>query len=167
MKRLCFFVVLSVGICLARQAQPSHGSAEQDQHMADVHRHGEMAMGFSQTSSTHHFRLTDQGGYIQVQANDPNDTETQDMIRMHLQHVSQAFKAGDFSAPQLTHSQTPPGVPTMKRLRSDIEYRYEPMQGGGRLVIRTKNPEALGAVHQFLAFQIKDHQTGDKMEVQK
>jgi hypothetical protein len=31
--------------------------------------------------------------------------------------------------------------------------------------IKTANAEALAAVHEFLRFQIEDHQTGDPLEV--
>jgi len=33
--------------------------------------------------------------------------------------------------------------------------------------ITTKNSEAVKAVHEFLRFQIKDHATGDSMEVRQ
>jgi hypothetical protein len=55
----------------------------------------------------------------------------------------------------------------MKRLKADIQYKYEETPAGGRVVISTNNPAALQAVHEFLAFQIDDHQTGDSKAVQK
>ncbi len=36
---------------------------------------------------------------------------------------------------------------------------------GGRVDIVTRHPEALAAVHRFLAFQIADHRTGDAAAV--
>jgi hypothetical protein len=124
-------------------------------------------MGFSHLKTTHHFRLTPSGGSIQVQTNDPNDTTSRDQIRMHLQHITRAFKEGDFSSPAITHSRVPPGVPTMRRLRSEIAYNYEETDTGGKVLIRTANAKALEAVHQFLRFQIYDHQTGDPKAVQR
>jgi hypothetical protein len=38
---------------------------------------------------------------------------------------------------------------------------------GGRIRITTNNKEALAAVHEFLRFQIADHQTGDSTEIEK
>jgi hypothetical protein len=38
-------------------------------------------------------------------------------------------------------------------------------ENGGRVLIETKDAEALAAVHEFLRFQIEDHQTGDPTEV--
>jgi hypothetical protein len=40
-------------------------------------------------------------------------------------------------------------------------------KGGGLVRLRTENAEALAAIHEFLRFQIKDHQTGDSLEVEK
>jgi hypothetical protein len=49
----------------------------------------------------------------------------------------------------------------MKRLKKQIQYSYEPVDSGGRVVIKTTNPEALKAVWEFLRFQITEHKTGD------
>jgi hypothetical protein len=59
------------------------------------------------------------------------------------------------------HSQTPPGVVEMKDRRADITYTFEEFPAGGRVRIKTTNHDALNAVHDFLNFQIADHQTGD------
>jgi hypothetical protein len=133
----------------------------------EVNRHGDVAMGFSHLKTTHHFALSTSGGSIDVKAKDVDDIASRDHVRMHLQHVAEAFKEGDFSAPEMTHSRVPPGVPTMKRLKADIQYKYEELPAGGRVVITTKNPQALQAVYQFLTFQIDDHQTGDPKTIQK
>jgi hypothetical protein len=127
---------------------------------------GEQAMGFSQTATTHHFRLTPDGGYVQVQANDPNDAMNRDHIRMHLEMQAKKFAAGDFGAPELTHNRVPPGVPEMQKLKSSIRYQYEEIERGGRLLISSKNPQAVSAIHDFLKFQIADHQTGDSTAVE-
>jgi hypothetical protein len=141
-------------------------SADQKHH-EEVNKHGDMAMGFSHMKTTHHFGLTAAGGFIQVQANDPKDTVSRDQIRTHLQHISKAFKEGDFSLPEMTHSRVPPGVPTMQRLNGDIQYKYAETKNGGKVLISTANPEALKAIHEFLRFQIEDHRTGDPSDVQK
>jgi hypothetical protein len=38
---------------------------------------------------------------------------------------------------------------------------------GGRMDIVTKDGDALAALHEFLAYQIKEHQTGDPVIVTK
>ena len=75
------------------------------------------------------------------------------------------FAAGNFRAPMLIHGEVPPGVPTLQRLKSEVTYRFEKTDRGARIRIATANPEAIQAVHEFLRFQISDHQTGDPAEV--
>jgi hypothetical protein len=54
----------------------------------------------------------------------------------------------------------------MQRLKTEIKYEFEKMEGGGRVRITTQNAEALKAIHEFLRFQIKEHETGDPLEMQ-
>ena len=86
-------------------------------------------------------------------------------IRSHLSHIVDRFSLGDFSIPMFVHSQVPPGVSVMKNKRESISYSFEELPAGGKVRIRTTVPEALSAVHEFLRFQIKDHQTGDDISV--
>ena|SRR5437763_983742 len=133
----------------------------QDKHHADVNRRGEAVMGFDQTTTTHHFRLTSKGGEIEVTANSAADSAAIDRIRMHLQHIAAMFAAGDFSAPMLIHAKEPPGAAAMKEAGAAIAYTYEPIDRGGVVRITTTSAAALAAVHDFLRFQIEDHKTGD------
>ena len=142
--------------------------AQESEHMhhhAAMNARGEKAMGFSQTATTHHFRLLPDGGFVQVQANALQDTASRDQIRAHLQQQAKRFSAGDFTAPELTHDVVPPGVPIMQEMKSAISYKYEPMDRGGRLRISSKAPVAISAIHDFLKFQIEDHKTGDPLQV--
>jgi hypothetical protein len=59
----------------------------------------------------------------------------------------------------------PPGVPTMKRKKALIGWKFEETEAGGRVRITSKDAEALAALHDFLRFQIEDHQTGDPTEI--
>jgi len=71
------------------------------------------------------------------------------------------FGNGDFSVPMFVHSEIPPGVIEMKDRKGDIVYMFEEMPAGGRVRITTANRDALNAIHDFLIYQIRDHQTGD------
>lgn len=130
----------------------------------DMQNRGNQGMGFDQDKTTHHFLLTKDGGIIQVQARSAGDKESVAEVRMHLNHIQHAFSAGDFDIPMFVHEQTPPGVPTMKKLKDQIRYSYEELEDGGRVVINSKNAEAVNAVHQFLKFQIREHKTGDPVD---
>ena len=61
----------------------------------------------------------------------------------------------------MIHTVDPPGAAVMRRSRTEIRYRFEPIERGGRVLVTTKNAEALRAIHVFLRFQIEDHETGD------
>jgi hypothetical protein len=147
--------------------EPASAGHSHDQHQADVDNRGDQVMGFDHNKTAHHFRLLSDGGAIEVEANDAEDTTSVAQIRQHLSHIANLFAAGDFTSPMLIHAQTPPGVPVMKRLKSTIKYRFENTERGGRIRITTSNREARSAVHDFLAFQIKDHGTGDSGVIEK
>jgi hypothetical protein len=150
---------------LASQPQ-SVAAPPQDRssHNAMEHR-GNQGMGFDQGKITHHFLLRKDGGAIQVTANAADDKTSKEEIQMHLHHIAQAFKSGDFNIPMFVHDQTPPGADTMKKMKDQIHYKYESAENGGRVVISSANAEAVTAIHEFLKFQIREHQTGDALEV--
>lgn len=148
----------------AIQAQQANPQTTEQDHAAMMKR-GDAGMGFSHETTTHHFILLKDGGAIQVSVNDPKDDASRDHIRMHLSHVAEMFSAGNFNVPMFIHDTTPPGVPTMTKLHSEIHYQYQQTDGGAKITIATANPKALQAVHKFLRFQIDEHQTGDPTEV--
>lgn len=131
-----------------------------------VDHRGDHAMGFSHEKTTHHFGLTRTGGFISADAKDASDSASRDSIRAHFRHIAAAFKKGKFDLPMFIHGRVPPGVPTLKRRASRIDYSVEDTPNGGRVVIRTSDARALAALHRFLKFQIEDHGTGDSTDVQ-
>lgn len=160
---------LVAALAIALASAQAHAQAPDSMHMQHMHgveTRGDQAMGFSHANTMHRFVLYKDGGAIVVTANQPTDSASIQHIRTHLPHVAMMFSQGDFSMPMFIHDQTPPGVPTMKRLRQKIDYAYTSIASGGRVRITTKDKKALGAIHDFLRFQIKDHATGDPLEVQ-
>lgn len=167
--RLNTLSVIHATILALTLALGSVGQHEHHQHsrVDDVNRRGDHAMGFSHTKTTHHFRLYEDGGAIEVEANDAADTESRDQIRMHLAHIATMFAEGDFSTPRAVHDEEPSGANAMAKFKSDISYNFETTERGGRVRIQTASKDALAAIHDFLRYQIRDHQTGDSLEVQK
>ncbi len=53
----------------------------------------------------------------------------------------------------------------MQKERADITYMFEKLPAGGKVLIKSSNAEAVKAVHQFLRFQIEDHNTGDSTDI--
>lgn len=132
----------------------------------DVDRRGDAVMGFSHETTKHTFRLTKGGGAIEVRATDPKDAESIARIRTHLADIAKRFPTGDFAQPEEIHGRKPDGTDVMQELRTAIDWRYEPIERGGRVVIATKDTRALDAIHRFLRFQISDHRTGDTEQVE-
>jgi len=149
----------------AQQKKDDSDSQDSKDQAAAVKERGTHVMGFSQDKATHHFLLFPDGGAIRIEANNASDTTTRDQIQMHLAHIARMFTDGNFQEPMLIHNKVPPGVPTLQRLRRAITYTFEKTQNGGRVRITTKNAEALQAIHEFLRFQIADHQTHDSVQV--
>jgi hypothetical protein len=168
MQRLLFmnFIRMNVallGFLLSAYAAAQTTTPQTATHDQTLEERGNQGMGFDQEKITHHFLLTKDGGVIQVMANSADDKISVDQIKMHLHHIAGAFSSGDFEIPMFVHDQTPPGVPTLKRLRKKLHYNLQTMDNGGRVVITTSNAEARQALWDFLRFQITEHKTGDPL----
>jgi len=127
-----------------------------DSAFAGVQARGQQTMGVDQNTSTHHFYPLPDGGRIQLQRNTDDPAGTA-QIRTHLQEIAKAFGAGDFRTPAFVHMQTVPGAPMMAAKRAGISYTFTALPRGGELLITTKVPEAIAAIHQFMEFQRMDH----------
>ena len=167
---LAFFGLFSPLAHAQHTAMPAGMTHEQ--HMAqmkkdaEMKQHGKLAMGFDPDKTTHHFNLTADGGSIAVEANEPADGTSRDQIRAHLREIAASFRQGDFQKPFMTHSEVPPGVVAMQRLKAEIAYTFEETPRGGIVRISTRNADARAALHEFLRYQIKEHATGDPVSVQ-
>jgi hypothetical protein len=122
---------------------------------------GKQVMGVDQYSSTHRFEALADGGRIELQR-DVDDSAGVRTIREHLRTIARQFAEGDFSASATVHARTVPGTAVMRARRTSIRYQFRPLPRGGELRITTRDPAALRAVHEFLAFQRGDHRTGEK-----
>lgn len=160
---LCSALLL-VGSAARAQEKTDHCAGMSDHHAA-VDARGDKVMGFDHAKTTHHFLLSATGGSIEVTANSGDNKESRDAIRGHLAHIAKMFSDGDFEAPMLVHDRVPPGADAMKKKKAGIQWKYEEIENGARIVATTRDPEALSAIHEFLRFQIADHGTDDPVTV--
>lgn len=130
-----------------------------DRAFAGVQARGRVAMGVDQYTSSHVFESLPDGGRIVLQR-DAEDSAGMAVIRRHMATIAAAFAEGDFRLPGLVHDREVPGTSVMARKRALIRYRADTVPRGGELRIHTRDPEALRAVHDFLAFQRHDHRAG-------
>lgn len=113
-------------------------------------------MGVDQSTSTHTFDALPNGGRIEL-VRDLDDSLGISQIRAHLYLIQHAFQAGDFSTPQFVHMQNMPGTAVMAKKHEVIAYSYHDLPRGGEVVMTTKDPEALAAIHAFMGAQRMEH----------
>jgi hypothetical protein len=127
-----------------------------DSSFAALQARGKTAMGVDQYTSTHKFDALEDGGRIELQR-DTDDSAGVVQIRQHLREITLAFQSGDFSTPAFVHMQVVPGASVMAAKRDRITYTFSELPRGAEVRIVTTDPEALKAIHCFMAFQRQDH----------
>lgn len=140
-------------------AHSTESDSTSDSAFAALQARGKVAMGVDQYTSTHRFDDLADGGRIEL-TRDPSDSAGVRTIREHLAGIARAFAAGDFSTPFAVHDREVPGTRVMAAKRDAIRYDFKPVRGGGEVRISSKDPEAIRAVHAFMAFQRGDHHAG-------
>jgi hypothetical protein len=132
------------------------GLAAGDSGFAVVHRRGAVVMGVNQYTSRHVFEPLADGGRIELQRS-VDDSAGVAQIRRHMQVIARQFAAGDFRLPGIVHDREVPGTRIMADRRAVISYVAEPLPRGGAVRVRSSDPVAVRAIHDFLAFQRQDH----------
>ena len=153
-RRASTIVISAASLACRDDAPPAEKTV--DTAFAALQQRGQMAMGVDQYTSQHKFEATSEGGRIELQR-DTADSLGIAQIRAHLKLIQHAFQAGDFSTPAFVHMRDMPGTDVMKAKRDVIEYGYADLPRGGEVQIRTKDPDALAAIKQFMDAQKMDH----------
>jgi hypothetical protein len=130
--------------------------AAPDTGYAAMQARGRNVMGVDQYTSRHVFEPLADGGRIELQRT-VDDSAGVEQIRRHLSEIADEFARGDFSAPSRVHAMDVPGTAVMRAKRDAIAYRMQPLPRGGEVRITTSDPEAVAAVHEFLAYQRREH----------
>src|SRR3712207_4723959 len=120
-----------------------------------LQKRGAGVMGVDQYTSSHKFEALPDGCRIEL-VRDVDVSIGTRTIREHLRTVAHQFANGDFSASAAVHARAVPGTSVMRARRNAIRYEVRPLPRGGELRITTSDPEALRAIHEFLAFQRAD-----------
>lgn len=145
------------------QDQQSASPATDDSAFAALQDRGASAaaMGVDQYTSVHQFEELPDGGRIELQRA-VDDSAGVEQIRSHLREIAAAFAAGDFQIPAFVHDRAEvPGTRVMAERRDAIRYEFSELPRGGQVRISSEDPEAVRAVHEFLAFQRGDHRVHD------
>jgi hypothetical protein len=143
----------------AESAEARHRAADADSGFVGVQTRGRGAMGVDQYTSTHRFEPLPDGGRIELQR-DVSDSAGRAQIMVHMGLIAAAFAAGDFTLPGFVHAREVPGTKVMASERERISYAVESLPRGAALRLRTTDTAAVEAIHEFLAFQRRDHRAG-------
>ena len=151
--RLTIVLVLVAPIaCGDRAGRDAHD----DTSFASLQARGESAMGVDQYTSAHRFEPLSDGGRIALQR-DTADRAGVETIRAHMRDIADRFARGDFTIPGFVHAGDVPGTRVMADRKTHIAYEMRELPGGAEVRIRSDDPMAIAAIHEFLAFQRTDH----------
>ena len=134
----------------------SLGTASSESAFAELQSRGHLAMGVDQYTSLHKFEPLPDGGRIALQR-DTGDADGVSQIRAHMRQIASAFGRGDFTLPGFVHAREVPGTREMRARRSAILYTTDTVPGGGVVRLWSADSIAIRAIHEFLAFQRRDH----------
>ena len=149
-------VMLAGSPLRAQSTGRRNDSVRHDTAFTAMQERGKLAMGIDQYTSTHHFDALPAGGRIELQR-DVDDSAGVAQIRAHIREIARAFKEGDFSTPAMVHLKEVPGTRIMAQRRAAITYEPRDLPRGAELLIRTDDPVARQAIHDFMAFQRGEH----------
>ena len=156
-------MIRSLGLIVLLGASAGPVARAQDTAFHALQQRGRAAMGVDQFTSWHHFDALPDGGRISLQR-DSTDSAGVATIRAHLRNIALAFARGDFALPGFVHARDVPGTRVMAAKRDAIRYEFHPLAGGGEVRVSTRDPDAIAAIHEFLAFQRSDHRVASDHE---
>ena len=148
---------IAIAACTRSGGDRAASTHQSDSAFAVVQARGETVMGVDQYTSTHAFEDLPDGGRIILDRDSRADSAGVTRIRRHMRDITAAFEAGDFTKPFQVHVGAVPGTSVMAARRSAISYREVDRPRGAEVRIRTTDPAAIAAVHEFLAFQRGAH----------
>ena len=135
---------------------PGMTHESQDTGFTALKQRGKKAMKVDQDQSLHRFDSLKDGGRIELQST-TNDAGAIAGIREHFKGIDAEFRRGDFSNPMFVHAGEVPGTSVMAAKKDRITYAGADLPRGAELRLRTSDPDAIEAIHAFLAFQRREH----------
>jgi hypothetical protein len=156
-------VLLLISAPLSGQSAQHDAQSSPDSSFAAMQSRGKVAMGVDQYTSAHRFDDLPDGGRIELQR-DSSDTAGVRTIREHLSGIARQFTEGNFDNPAFVHAGNVPGTDIMRAKRSAIRYRFHPLPGGGEVRITSHDSAAVAAIHQFLAYQRREHHAAGSVD---
>lgn len=146
----------------ANMDHAAHQAMMRDSSFRALQQRGGVYMGVDQEKSAHRFDSYPDGGRIQL-VSTTGDSAAIAAIRQHFETIAGQFQAGDFQTPFAVHDEKVPGTDVMAARRSAIRFELERLPGGAALRLRTTDAAVVRAIHQFMAYQRREHRSpGDE-----
>lgn len=136
----------------------AHHQTMRDTTFAGLKERGGRYMGVDQEQSAHRFDSLEDGGRIEL-VSTTGDSADVAAIRRHFEMIAGQFRQGDFRTPFAVHDEPVPGTEVMQAKRATIRYEIERLPGGAALRLRTSDPDAVAAIHTFMAYQRREHRS--------
>lgn len=133
-----------------------HPSSTADSGFAGLQQRGARYMGVDQSKAAHRFDALPDGGRIELQSS-TGDSADVAAIRQHFRMIAEQFARGDFETPFAVHAEVVPGTTVMQERKDRISYQRTDLPRGAALRLTTQDPEALKAIHEFMAYQRREH----------
>ena len=150
------FFIPALGLTLA--VPPSSAWAD-TAHQNMVMEHGAQVMPFDQSQAMHMFLPSETGGVIEIVVHDMDETQIQ-LVRSHLLQEAGRFARGDYSDPAYIHGNQMPGLTQLASRASHVSVRYFEAPTGAAIMLTSTDQALVSAIHQWLAAQQHDHNSG-------
>lgn len=149
--------LLVVGLLAATMVIDAAAAGGNAERQAEVRRRGADVMTFSIAATLHTFQKTPDGGVQKVEAR-AGHAEQIPHIRAHLDSISRAFRARDFSAPARIHGESMPGLAELRSAApGELSIAYRDIDRGGEIRYTAKSPKIVDAIHRWFDAQLSDH----------
>jgi hypothetical protein len=145
---LAFALVVSP---LTAQADASHANM--------VKQHGAQVMPFDQSQAIHMFLPDENGGVLEIVVHDMDQAQIS-LVRSHLLQEAAKFTSGNYSDPAYIHGKTMSGLDRLQSGALRVSVRYFETPTGAAITFSSTDRDMVSAIHQWLAAQQRDHNSG-------
>jgi len=130
-----------------------------DAHQNMVVEHGKQVMPFDQSQAMHMFLPSATGGVVEIVVHDMNPTQIA-LVRAHLLQEAAKFVRGDYSDPAFIHGKAMPGLVQLASGSSRMSVHYFETPSGAAITLDSSDQNLISAIHEWLAAQQHDHNSG-------
>ena len=130
-----------------------------DSHANMVMQHGARVMPFDQSQAMHMFLPDSNGGVLEIVVHDMNQAQIS-LVRSHLLQEAAKFTSGNYSDPAYIHGKKMPGLDQLQSGALRVSVRYFETPTGAAITFSSTDRDMVSAIHQWLAAQQRDHNSG-------